>query len=125
MRSTRPRAAIFGCAGHALTADEKAFFRDADPLGFILFARNCVDPTQIRDLTESLRASIRRPDAPIALRIVCLLVGSLVVAQLATMALTLLLMAAGFSAWAQSSDPAAPPVAEAASAAAPARRRRM
>lgn len=40
---------------------------------------------------KRLIAQLRRPDAPIALRIVCLLVGSLVVAQLATMALTLLL----------------------------------
>ncbi|PVM88801.1 ATP-binding protein [Caulobacter radicis] len=40
---------------------------------------------------KRLIAQLRRPDAPIALRIVCLLVGSLVVAQLATLALTLLL----------------------------------
>jgi beta-N-acetylhexosaminidase len=37
---TAPRAVIFGCAGPDLTADERAFFRDTDPLGFILFARN-------------------------------------------------------------------------------------
>ena len=35
-----PSAVIFGCAGPDLSADERAFFRDADPLGFILFARN-------------------------------------------------------------------------------------
>ncbi|AYV47711.1 histidine kinase [Caulobacter flavus] len=40
---------------------------------------------------KRLIAQLRRPDAPIALRIVCLLIGSLVVAQLATLALTLLL----------------------------------
>jgi beta-N-acetylhexosaminidase len=33
---SRPRAAILGCSGPELTADERAFFRDADPLGLIL-----------------------------------------------------------------------------------------
>ncbi len=36
----RARALILGCAGPDLTPEERAFFRDADPLGFILFARN-------------------------------------------------------------------------------------
>ena len=45
---SRPRAAIFGCAGLILTADERAFFREADPLGFILFARNVDTPDQVR-----------------------------------------------------------------------------
>ena len=35
--------AILGLSGPALTADERAFFREADPAGFILFARNCAD----------------------------------------------------------------------------------
>ena len=35
--------AIFGLAGHALTADERAFFREADPAGYILFGRNVED----------------------------------------------------------------------------------
>ena len=43
-----PRAVIFGCAGRALSADEGAFFREADPLGFILFARNIETPEQAR-----------------------------------------------------------------------------
>ena len=33
-------AAILGCAGLELTADEKALFREVRPFGFILFARN-------------------------------------------------------------------------------------
>ena len=41
---SRPRAVILGCAGPDLTPDERAFFRDADPLGFILFARNIDTP---------------------------------------------------------------------------------
>jgi beta-N-acetylhexosaminidase len=48
--------AIFGLAGPALTADERAFFRDADPAGYILFGRNVVDRIQLRALTDELRA---------------------------------------------------------------------
>lgn len=48
--------AIFGCAGPTLTADERAFFKEADPAGYILFARNCVDPEQLRTLTDELRS---------------------------------------------------------------------
>jgi beta-N-acetylhexosaminidase len=47
--------AIFGLAGHALTADERAFFREADPAGYILFGRNVGDREQLRALTEELR----------------------------------------------------------------------
>ncbi len=57
-------AAIFGCAGPELSADEAAFFRDADPFGFILFARNVEDPAQLRRLTADLRAAVGR-DAPV------------------------------------------------------------
>jgi beta-N-acetylhexosaminidase len=60
-----PLAAILGCAGPVLTADEAAFFKAHDPLGFIVFARNLVDPAQVRKLTADLRAAIGRPDAPI------------------------------------------------------------
>ncbi len=48
--------AIFGLSGPELTADERAFFREADPAGYILFGRNCVDPRQLRALTDDLRA---------------------------------------------------------------------
>lgn len=57
-------AAIFGCAGTALAPDERAFFRDADPFGFILFARNVDTPDQLRRLTADLRDAVGR-DAPI------------------------------------------------------------
>lgn len=62
---SRPRAAIFGCAGTSLSADERAFFRDANPLGFIVFARNIDTPEQVRRLTEELRSSVARAEAPI------------------------------------------------------------
>jgi beta-N-acetylhexosaminidase len=60
-----PSAVIFGCAGTALGADERAFFREADPLGFILFQRNCTDPDQVRTLVTELRQSVGRGDAPV------------------------------------------------------------
>ena len=61
---TAPAAAILGCAGPALDADERAFLRDADPWGFILFARNVETPDQLRMLTGALREAVGR-DAPI------------------------------------------------------------
>jgi len=48
--------AIFGLAGPSLTDDERAFFRDTDPAGYILFGRNVVDRAQLRALTGDLRA---------------------------------------------------------------------
>ncbi len=48
--------AIFGVSGPQLTADERAFFREADPAGYILFGRNCLDPQQLRALTDDLRS---------------------------------------------------------------------
>jgi len=48
--------AIFGLSGLTLTADERAFFRDADPAGYILFGRNIESREQVRALTDQLRA---------------------------------------------------------------------
>ncbi|SCX96622.1 beta-N-acetylhexosaminidase [Novosphingobium aromaticivorans] len=48
--------AIFGLSGLTLTEDERAFFRDADPAGYILFGRNVESPAQLRALTDELRA---------------------------------------------------------------------
>jgi beta-N-acetylhexosaminidase len=48
--------AIFGLSGPVLTANERAFFRDCDPAGYILFGRNIVDPEQLRALTDDLRS---------------------------------------------------------------------
>src|SRR3546814_13071205 len=57
--------AIYGLAGESLTADERDFFKDADPAGYILFRRNCVGADQLRALTDSLRALHGRDDVPI------------------------------------------------------------
>ncbi|MFC0205226.1 beta-N-acetylhexosaminidase [Novosphingobium soli] len=48
--------AIFGLSGLTLTDDERAFFRDADPAGYILFGRNVESRAQLRALTDDLRA---------------------------------------------------------------------
>lgn len=48
--------AIFGLAGTQLSKDERAFFRDADPAGYILFGRNIENRGQLRALTDELRA---------------------------------------------------------------------
>ena len=47
--------AIYGCAGTTLSVEERAFFRDAQPWGFILFARNIHDRAQVRALARPPR----------------------------------------------------------------------
>jgi beta-N-acetylhexosaminidase len=59
------QAAIYGLAGSELSGDERAFFRDADPAGYILFARNCLDRAQLARLTDELRAIHGRADLPV------------------------------------------------------------
>jgi beta-N-acetylhexosaminidase len=59
------QAVIYGLAGPTLTDAERAFFRDADPAGYILFARNCVDRGQMRRLTDDLRSLHGRETLPI------------------------------------------------------------
>ncbi len=61
----RPRAAILGCAGLELSAEEARFFADVQPLGFILFRRNCESPAQVSALVAALRASVGRDQAPV------------------------------------------------------------
>ena len=58
------KALITDAAGLVLSADERAFFRDADPWGFIIFKRNVETPDQLRALTDSMRESVGR-NAPI------------------------------------------------------------
>ena len=57
-------AYILGPPGAALSADAAAFFRDADPFGFILFDRNIETPDQTRALISDLRTAVGR-DAPV------------------------------------------------------------
>lgn len=62
--TTRTRA-IYGCAGTALAHEERAFYREAQPWGFILFARNARDPEQVRALVAEMRDSVGDANAPV------------------------------------------------------------
>lgn len=57
-----PKAGIFGLEGLTLTEEEKRFFSQVNPLGFILFARNCDSPQQVKQLTHDLRELLQRED---------------------------------------------------------------
>jgi beta-N-acetylhexosaminidase len=57
--------AILALSGLTLTDAELALVRDADPAGFILFARNIADKAQLRALTDRLREVSGRTDLPI------------------------------------------------------------
>lgn len=59
------RAIVFGCAGPVLGDEERAFFRDVDPYGFILFARNIATRDQVRALVDDLRGCVSHPHAPV------------------------------------------------------------
>ncbi len=56
---------IFGLSGEAITADERALFRDVDPAGYILFKRNVANRAQMRALTDDLRALAGNDALPI------------------------------------------------------------
>jgi beta-N-acetylhexosaminidase len=60
-----PLAALFGCAGERLSREEREFFAAADPLGFVLFRRNCGSPDQVRALVAEFRECVGRGDAPV------------------------------------------------------------
>ncbi|MDU9003818.1 beta-N-acetylhexosaminidase [Sedimentitalea todarodis] len=59
-------ATILDADGLRLSADEKAFFREVNPFGFILFARNLETPDQIRALCADFREAVGR-EAPITI----------------------------------------------------------
>jgi len=56
---------FLGLSGPDLLPAERAFFAEANPAGYILFRRNCVDRVQLRRLTDDLRALSGRADLPI------------------------------------------------------------
>ena len=59
------KALIIGVSGTELTTEERDFFREHKPWGFILFARNCKEANQISDLNAEMRDAIGEPDAPV------------------------------------------------------------
>ena len=60
-----PKAFIAGCAALELGPAERAFLREADPWGLILFKRNVADRDQLRALTRDFRECVGRADAPV------------------------------------------------------------
>lgn len=63
--TNKPKAVIFGCLGTELSSIERVFFERCQPLGFILFARNCKSPDQVRKLVQDLRNTVSHSDVPI------------------------------------------------------------
>ena len=59
-------ATILDAEGLRLTAEEKALFRDVNPFGFILFARNIDTADQIRALCDDFREAVGH-NAPITI----------------------------------------------------------
>lgn len=62
MISNIPKAGIFGLEGTSLNEREKRFFTEVNPLGFILFSRNCESIEQVKQLNASLRELLGRDD---------------------------------------------------------------
>ena len=58
MAKSHIRACIFGCSGLELTAEERDFFRQHQPLGFIVFRRNIDSPAQLKTLVADLKACV-------------------------------------------------------------------
>lgn len=58
-------ACILGCSTTRLTDEERAFFAEVRPWGFILFKRNIDSPDQVRRLVDDLRGCVGRADAPV------------------------------------------------------------
>ena len=65
MSHTTMKPVIFGCSGTELTETENEFFSRVDPLGFILFTRNCKTPDQVKKLVHDLRACVSHTYVPI------------------------------------------------------------
>ena len=60
-----PLAVILGCAGSKLSKNEQALFKETNPFGLILFERNCVNPDQVKALTNEFRQVIGQEGAPV------------------------------------------------------------
>ena len=58
------RAFITGLAGLTIAANERAFLREAQPWGLIIFKRNVSTPAQVQELTRSFRDAVGR-EAPV------------------------------------------------------------
>jgi beta-N-acetylhexosaminidase len=59
------RAFVCGCSGLTLTEDERAFLRETDPFGLILFKRNVESRQQVKALADAFRDCVGRDNAAI------------------------------------------------------------
>jgi beta-N-acetylhexosaminidase len=59
------RAFVCGCSGLTLTEDERAFLRETDPFGLILFKRNVETRQQVKALADAFRDCVGRENAAI------------------------------------------------------------
>ena len=53
-----PLAAVFSIEGTTLTHGEKSLLSAAQPLGVILFGRNCESPHQVKQLSDEIRTAV-------------------------------------------------------------------
>lgn len=58
-------SAIFGMSGQRLSKEERDFFSKTQPFGYILFARNCDSPSQIKALVAEIKEISGRKNTPI------------------------------------------------------------
>lgn len=65
VRRERPIPVVFGCLQTEVTPQERRFFENFNPFGFILFKRNCKNPEQVERLIRELRLTVGREDAPV------------------------------------------------------------
>ena len=65
LRNKRPLPVVFGCLQPTLRSEERRFFENFNPFGFILFKRNCESPEQVQRLIRELRFAVGREDAPV------------------------------------------------------------
>ena len=59
------RPVIFGVKGTTLSTEERAFFKDTQPFGFILFSRNIESKAQVNALCVEMADITGRVDTPI------------------------------------------------------------
>ncbi len=59
------RAFVCGCSGLTLSQDERAFLRETEPFGLILFKRNIDNPTQVKALVDAFADCLGRDHAAI------------------------------------------------------------
>lgn len=56
---------IYGCSGTTISLQEKEFFTKTQPLGFIIFERNCQNPAQLKNLIDDLKSTLNHHNVPI------------------------------------------------------------